>query len=67
MMWELQVKFYLGQHGDWNQGDSTLGSSEKLLQRGRGMINIHVILVQGEYMYQAQIFWRFLLESWNFC
>ena len=30
--------------------------SEKLLQRVRGMVSIHVILVKGEYMHQVQIF-----------
>ena len=30
----MQVKFYLGQNEDCSQGDSTSGSSEKLLQRG---------------------------------
>ena len=32
-VWELQVKFYVGQK-DCNPGDSISGSSEKLLQRG---------------------------------
>ena len=33
-MWELQVKFYLGQNEDHSPGDSISDSSEKLLQRG---------------------------------
>ena len=33
-MWELWVKFYLGQNEDYNLGDTD--SSRKLLQRGRG-------------------------------
>ena len=35
-MWELQVRFHLGQIEDNNAGDSTSDTSEKLLQRGRG-------------------------------
>ena len=30
----MQVKFYLGQNEDCSPGDSTAGSSERLLQRG---------------------------------
>ena len=35
-MWELWVKFYLGQNEDCSLGDSTSDSSEKLLQTGSG-------------------------------
>ena len=35
-MWELWIKFYLGQNEDCSLGDSTSDSSEKLLQRGSG-------------------------------
>ena len=51
--------------GTGTRETATLGSSEKLLQRVRGMVSIHVILVKGEYMHQAQIFFciRFLMES----
>ena len=34
-MWELQVKFYLGQNEGYSPGDNISASSEKLLQRGR--------------------------------
>ena len=34
-MWELQVKFYLGQNEGYSPGNSISASSEKLLQRGR--------------------------------
>ena len=34
--YELRIKFCLGQNEDCSPGDSTLDSSEKLLQRGRG-------------------------------
>ena len=34
-MWELWVKFYLGQNEDYHPGDSPSGSSETLLQKGR--------------------------------
>ena len=35
-MWELWIKFYLGQKEDYSLGDSISDSSEKLLQRGVG-------------------------------
>ena len=34
-MWELQIKFYVGQNEDYSLGDSTSDSSEKLLQISR--------------------------------
>ena len=40
-MWELRVKFYLGQNEECSLGDSTSDSSEELLQRGcEEMVNI---------------------------
>ena len=48
-MWELQVKFCLGQNEDCSPGDSISESSEKLLQRG-GKVSTDVILAKGEYM-----------------
>ena len=36
VMWELWVKFYLGQYEDSSLWDSTSDSSENQLQRGRG-------------------------------
>ena len=48
-MWELWVKFYLGQNEYCSLGDNTSDSSEKLLQRGRGGgIVEYVILVKGK-------------------
>ena len=35
-MWELWVKFYLGQNENYSLGDSISESSEKLHQSGRG-------------------------------
>ena len=35
-MWECQVKLNLGQNEDCSPEDRSSGSSEKLLQRGRG-------------------------------
>ena len=35
-MWELWVKFYLGQNEDYSLGDSISDSSEKLLQTDKG-------------------------------
>ena len=45
-MSELQVKFYLGQYEEFNPGDSTSDSPEKLLQRGSG---------EGQYIW---FWWR---------
>ena len=39
-MWELWVKFYWGQNEDFSLGDNTSDSSERLLQRGRGKVDI---------------------------
>ena len=49
-MWELQVKFYLGQNEGYSPGDSISASSEKLLQKGCGEVSIYVILMKGEYI-----------------
>ena len=49
-MWELRVKFYLGQSEDCSLGDSTSDSSEKLFQEVMGEDSIYVILVKGEHM-----------------
>ena len=48
-------------------GRQQLSNSERLLQRGRGMDNMYVILVKGESMESSTYFCgRFLLVSWNF-
>ena len=39
-MWQLWVKFYLGQNEDYSLGDSISDSSEKQLQRGRQKISV---------------------------
>ena len=46
-MWELRVKFYLGQNEDCSLQDSTSDGSERLHQNGKGgrKVNIYVILV----------------------
>ena len=62
IMWELRVKFYLGQYEDCSLGDSTSDGSEKLLQRRRGKNSIYVILVKGKYMWSGTLIF---LES--FC
>ena len=51
-IWELRVKFYLGQNEDYSVGDSLSDSSEKLLQSGgrESNVSIYVILVKGKYM-----------------
>ena len=38
----MPVKFYWGKNEDYSLGDSTSDSSEKLLQRGRGKVNVYV-------------------------
>ena len=45
-MWELWVKFYLGQNEYGSQGDSTSDSSERLLQRSCGGRSLWMILVK---------------------
>ena len=37
----------LGQNEDYSPRDSISDSSEKLLQRGRGKVSIHVIFMKG--------------------
>ena len=64
---KLWVKFYLGQNQECRLGDSTSDSSEKLLQRSRGMVSIHEILVKRGYMQSSTCFSRFLLVLWSFC
>ena len=54
-MWELRVKFYLGQNEDCSLGDSTSESSEKLLQKGTGGRSIYVILVTGELTFNGAL------------
>ena len=49
-MWELQVKFYLGQNEDCSPGDSISESSEKLLQRGGGKVSMYVTWGKEESM-----------------
>ena len=55
-MWELWVKFHLGQNEDCNPGDGTSDSSEKLLQRGRGEEQLYVILMKGVYLQIKHVF-----------
>ena len=54
-MAELWVKFYLGPNEDYSPGDSISDNSEKLLQRHRGKVSIHMILVKGGKCHQAYI------------
>ena len=48
-MWELWIKFYLGQNEDCSWGEWSSESSERLLQRGSGGRWIYKILVKGEF------------------
>ena len=52
----MRVKLYLGQNEDCSLGDSTSDSSEKLLQRGRGKVNIYDFGEGGVQCNQARIF-----------
>ena len=45
-MWDLWIKFYLGQNEYGSQGDSTSDSSERLLQRSCGGRSLWMILVK---------------------
>ena len=49
-MWELLLKFYLGQNEDYSPGNNTPESSERLLQGGKGKVSIYVILMKGAYI-----------------
>ena len=72
-MWELWVKFYLGQNEGGSLGDRTSDSSEKLLQRGGGGEDGGERWVyewfwwRGNTYNQAHIFPSFLLVLWCFC
>ena len=39
-------------------GDSISDSSEKMLQRGRGKVSIHAIMVKNEYMQSSTYFFQ---------
>ena len=54
-MWELWVKFYLGQKEDYSPGDSISDSSEELLQRGGGKVSIIYDFSEGGTCSQAHI------------
>ena len=51
------MKFYLGQNEGCSLGASTSESSKGLLQRERGTVRIHVILVKGIHA-RAHVFSR---------
>ena len=55
-MWELQVKFYLGQNEDYSPGGNISDSSEKLLQRGRGEGQYICDFGEGVYMQSSTYF-----------
>ena len=54
--WEPRVKLYLGQHEECCPGDGSSDSSERLLQWGRGMDEMYVILGRRSPCSQALIF-----------
>ena len=62
-MWELQIKFYLGQNEDYSSGDSMSDSSKQLLQRARKEGQYICSFGEGGvYAIKHIIFhWRFLL------
>ena len=65
-MAELWVKFHLGPNEDYSPGDSISDNSEKLLQRHRGKVSIHIILVKWGKCHQVCIYIycrRFLLVA----
>ena len=55
-MAELWVKFYFRPNEDYSPGDSISDNSEKLLQRHRGKVSVHMVLVKGGACYQALFF-----------
>ena len=44
-------------------GDSISDSSEKMLQRGRGKVSIHAIMVKNEYMQSSTYFLQKVVTS----
>ena len=48
-IYNLRVKFYLGQNEDCSPGGSISDSSETLLQSGSGGKSIYKVLVKGEF------------------
>ena len=48
-MYNLRVKFYLGQNEDCSPGGSISDTSERLLQSGSGGKTIYKVLVKGEF------------------
>ena len=62
-MWELRVKFHLGQNKDCSPEDNTSVNSERLFQRGSGERTVHMWFWQrGNTCNQTHIFF---VE--NFC
>ena len=55
-MWELWVKFYLGQNEDYSPGDSFSDSTEELLQRSREEVQYICNFGEGKYMKSGTYF-----------
>ena len=66
-VWELRIKFYLGENENYSSGDSISGSSEKLLQRRNGGGQYICDFGEGGVYAIKHIFFcrRFLLVSWR--
>ena len=61
-MYNLRVKFYLGQNEDCSLEGSISDSSERLLQSGSGGKSVYKVLVKGEFnTMKHSIYKRFLL------
>ena len=65
--WELWVKFYLGQNEDCSQGDSTLDSPERLLQRGVGQGQYIRFWWSGSPVQSSTYVTKFLLVRRSWC
>ena len=57
-----ELNFLMGPNQDYSQGDNLSDSSEELLQKGRGEVSIHMILVKSIREIK-HIFWQKVTAS----
>ena len=63
-MWELWVKFYLGQNEDYSLGDSLSYRSEELCQRNVCVCVCVCVCVSPVHIFSV---WRGYMQSWKEC
>ena len=64
-VWEMWIKFYLGQNEDSSPGDSISENSEKLLQRASGGRSVCDFSEGGVQCNQALTLQKFSGQSWG--